>query len=412
VARKRGTGYLFRRKGCQTWTIQFYQEGRKVRERTGTTDRAAAQRLLTKRLYQVNQGELVEPESKPVRVEQLWACMLASTEAEGRSLKDYRIHWKHLQPIFGALQARRITAAMVQQYQQQRKREHPHNRPNETVANRTVNGELGSLLHCLRLGQFTYPSLTVPKVKKLKEDNTRTGFIEDDQFALLAANASELWLRTFLEIGFTYGMRHGEMLGLTVGQVDLRHNLIRLEPGTTKNKDGRNLVMTTKVRQLVEQCMAGRKPADGLFHRSGEPVREVRYAWQTLCVKCGLGRFECRKCKSAATTLNGCDKCGRRKCISYYGTDGRKQGLLVHDLRRSAAKALRLAGVPESTIMRMGGWRTAAMFRRYAIDSHKDQQQAVEMLELARAKNAVASVPARTGTQPNATEPQAQARIN
>jgi hypothetical protein len=36
----------------------------------------------------------------------------------------------------------------------------------------------------------------------------------------------------------------------------------------------------------------------------------------------------------------------------------------------------------------MGGWKTAAMFRRYAIVSSADQRAAVEMLELARAKAA------------------------
>jgi len=59
-------------------------------------------------------------------------------------------------------------------------------------------------------------------------------------------------------------------------------------------------------------------------------------------------------------------------------------------MRRSAAKALRAAGVPESVVMAMGGWKTAAMFRRYAIVSSADQRAAVEMLERARAERAAA----------------------
>jgi len=57
-------------------------------------------------------------------------------------------------------------------------------------------------------------------------------------------------------------------------------------------------------------------------------------------------------------------------------------------MRRSAAKALRAAGVPESVVMAMGGWKTAAMFRRYAIVSSADQSAAVEMLERARTQRA------------------------
>jgi len=48
---------------------------------------------------------------------------------------------------------------------------------------------------------------------------------------------------------------------------------------------------------------------------------------------------------------------------------------------------LRAAGVPESVIMAAGGWKTPAMFRRYAIVSSADQRAAMEQLERARAKN-------------------------
>jgi hypothetical protein len=57
-------------------------------------------------------------------------------------------------------------------------------------------------------------------------------------------------------------------------------------------------------------------------------------------------------------------------------------GLIPHDLRRSAAKAVRL---PENMVMAMGGWRTAAMFRCYAIVSSTDQQVAPQGIAEARA---------------------------
>ena len=102
-----------------------------------------------------------------------------------------------------------------------------------------------------------------------------------------------------------------------------------------------------------------------------------------------------------ATSLAGCDKCGVSKHIGYYGLNGKKEGLEVHDLRRSAAKAMRLAGVAESTVMKIGGWKTASMFRRYAIDSHKDQRQAVELLEAARANTSLTPITAPVGPKPS-----------
>jgi integrase len=40
-------------------------------------------------------------------------------------------------------------------------------------------------------------------------------------------------------------------------------------------------------------------------------------------------------------------------------------GLRIHDLRCSAAMSLVDAGVPEDTVMKIGGWKTKAMFSRY-----------------------------------------------
>lgn len=44
----------------------------------------------------------------------------------------------------------------------------------------------------------------VPHFPRLKENNVRRGFVEDADFDRLAAKADEPWLRTFLELAFTY----------------------------------------------------------------------------------------------------------------------------------------------------------------------------------------------------------------
>jgi hypothetical protein len=60
---------------------------------------------------------------------------------------------------------------------------------------------------------------------------------------------------------------------------------------------------------------------------------------------------------------------------------------ILHDFRRSAALELRRAGVAESTIMDIGGWKTRAMFDRYAIKDPRDIAAAIEKREQARAEN-------------------------
>lgn len=157
--------------------------------------------------------------------------------------------------------------------------------------------------------------------------------------------------------------------------------------------------MTAKVFELLRQAVTGKKPDDYLLTREGKkPIRDFRKAWWSLCQRAGLGKFVCQNC--------GCDWAGK-KCAQCGERKRKYSGLIPHDMRRSAAKALRSAGVAESVIMAAGGWKTAAMFRRYAIVSSADQKAAVEMLERARAEQAqpqefsLSTDPAGSAAKPN-----------
>jgi len=110
-----------------------------------------------------------------------------------------------------------------------------------------------------------------------------------------------LWLRLFLEMAFQYGRRKQEFLGLRVRQVKVRTELIRLDVGTTKNGEGREVTMTRIIRELVRQAVAGKNSDDYLLTRAdGAPVKDFRKVWKNLCEKARL------------------------------------DGLLIHDFRRSA----------------------------------------------------------------------------
>jgi len=221
-------------------------------------------------------------------------------------------------------------------------------RREEEASNATINREMAALKRMFRLGlQSTPPKVNrVLKIPRLAENNIRTGFLEDGQFEKIVSNCSELWFRAIVEVGRTYGWRVGELLQLRVRQVDLLGKVIRLDPGTTKNRDGREVSMTQNVYALLSACVSEKQPDDFVFTRpDGKAVRDFRETWRNACVAAGVPK------------------------------------LLFHDLRRTAARNLRRAGVAEGVIMKIGGWRTRCIFERYAIVSQTDISDAMRKLE-------------------------------
>jgi integrase len=138
-----------------------------------------------------------------------------------------------------------------------------------------------------------------------------------------------------------------EVKGLRVRQLDFAERTITLDPGTTKNGEGRCVTMTADLFLLLRGCCHAKAPDDYVLTRSnGSPVKDFR-------------RVGANACKHA-----GCP------------------GRMFHDLRRTAARNLRRAGVSEGVIMKIGGWKTRSVFDRYNITDQRDIASAMRLLEM------------------------------
>jgi integrase len=112
-----------------------------------------------------------------------------------------------------------------------------------------------------------------------------------------------------------------------------------LDPGETKDGEGRNFPLTEELRTLMEKQLEETSVLERetdqiipwLFHKRGKRIGSFRKAWSTACRKAGL------------------------------------VGRIPHDFRRTAVRNLERAGVPRSAAMALVGHRTESIYRRYAI---------------------------------------------
>jgi len=313
------------------------------RESTHKTDEKEAQDFLTLRLGEIVTGNFSGPKTERVRIDELADDFLRDYRINGkRSLDDVEARWKlHLKPFFGDLRAIDVSSDLVARYVEKRQE--------QKAKNATINRELAALKRMFHLGQKATPPKVnrIPAFPRLAENNIRKGFLEDGQYRKLFGSCAENWFQAIVEVGRTYGWRVGELLNMRVKQVDLLSRTIRLEPGTTKNRDGREVTMTRRVHELLKLCVFGKRAEDSVFTRSnGQPVRDFRGTRAKACKEAGV------------------------------------PGLLFHDLRRTAARNLRRSGVAEGVIMKIGGWRTRSVFERYAIVSQADIAEAIGRLEI------------------------------
>lgn len=105
----------------------------------------------------------------------------------------------------------------------------------------------------------------------LRENDTRTGFFERDASEAVCATLPD-WLRPVATFRYSTAWRTVETLRLQSAQVDLKAGVIRLGPGTTKNRQGRALPL----RALpAHRRPAGRDEAPGAAAAkvTYEPIR-------------------------------------------------------------------------------------------------------------------------------------------
>lgn len=338
---RKGAGHVYSRNGI--WWIKFYERGQPHFESSESRRREDAQKLLNKRLAEVEEG--IGAQHGRLRVEELLDDLLEFYRRHRpKSYEDFAIPAvKHLRMYWSNYRVASVTTEKLNAYQDTRKR--------EGAAPATVNHEMALLRRAFRLALKATPRkvnpATLPCFPMLPENNVRKGFLLPEQYRRLL-EVLPLELRPLLVVGYHVGCRRGELLSLRKEQVELGAKQITLYPGTTKNSEGRVLPIYGDMLAVLTDQIEGLQKfpkCKWVFHRNGKRIRSFRESWRLACERAGV------------------------------------TGLLFHDLRRSAIRNMRRAGISERIAMAISGHKTREVFDRYDIVDTADLEQAGAKLE-------------------------------
>jgi integrase len=330
----------FRPKGCKIWYIRYQRNGKRITESSRSEKKTVAENLLKLRLGEIQQGTYVSPVNRKITIADLYQTLLDNYSQNGMaSLEGAKQRWaKRLERHFGAMQALALTSDHLDRYIAWCRE--------QNLSNGTINRDLSALCRAFSLAVEDRKIPSAPRFRKLKEAPPRKGFVEEAQYRALVSNVNQLWLRGLLAGAYNFGLRAGELLELKVRQIDFTARMIRLDPGETKNGDGRDAPMTNGVYTVLAECCQSKQPNDPVFTRNGNRgILDFRERWATLTRKSGL------------------------------------DGLLFHDLRRSAVRNMIRRGVPEVVAMRISGHKTRSVFDRYNVVSEGDLHEAARKIE-------------------------------
>jgi len=323
------------------WYIDYYYEGRRIREVAGSNKRQA-EIALTARRGEILQGrfnlESVRPSPLFEKVMEEYSSWAAINKRSWWFAKTSRI--PPLDRYFKGKTLRTITPWIIEKYKAHRRK---------TVKPATVNRELALLSHfftkAIEWGHAKDHPMKGGKVKKLPGEVMRERILNREEEDRLLAEASPD-LRPVLILALDTGMRFGEIIGLEWERVDLVQGDLLISQ--SKSGRPRRIPLSARVHEALqkirERCGTLRPEGPVFSRQDGKQIRSVREAFDGAKKRAGL------------------------------------LGLRFHDLRHTFATRLVTGGVDIVTVQRLLGHLTLAMTQRYTHPTSADMNRAIEVL--------------------------------
>jgi integrase len=331
---KKGEGSIIKLKQCNSptgeskyWYILYYANGRQVRENSKCIEWKDAYDLLVSRRVEAKQGKQPASDVARIRYEDLRDSILKDYAANNTRFRGLL----ELNKFFKGMLASQITSDTIRDYIAWQLKE---GKSEPTIRRHLVHLRAAFKLAVKEGKLFHAPYFPMPK------DSEPAGqYLDPQGFAKLKAELPEDLRPLFTFLYYT-SCRFGAASKITWDMVSKDADVVKIPGQNMKGRVPHTIVLAGKGLEPISAMLRT------MFRRDGGRVFSTKNhttAWSKACDIAGFG---------------GYDKKKRTR------TDG---SLRIHDLRCSGAVNLIDAGVSEDIVMKIGGWKTKAMFSRYNV---------------------------------------------
>ncbi len=331
-------GFKLRKASGKVYWIEYYDNGRRRRERIGPSKKAAEQRRREVLKLRTEERVIEKDPAARLSLGELFKWYLSLPEVKAKDSYDRDEHFiAHLKRLLGeGTRVRDITPGKMESYQEQRLAEPSPIHPKKNITPCEVNKEVTCLKtifnRAVRHGKLKVNPIAT--VKRLPENNIRQKILTPGEFEALL-DASDAHLKPIIQVAYHMGMRKDEIVRLTWSEVDLKKGFIRLPAERTKTDSSRIIPLHPEVKATLEKIPTPIH-TDRVFLRYGQPFDEIKHSFQAACEKAKIENFT------------------------------------FHDLRHCALNNLRKAGTDFFQIMAMSGHKTISVFKRYNLVTEEE----------------------------------------
>lgn len=198
------------------------------------------------------------------------------------------------------------------------------------------------------------------RVRMPKVDNSRERFLSKAEVELLLEKLAERSRQAYdlAVLALNTGARSGELLNLTWGDVNLDSGIIVFR--NTKSGRTRRIPLNEEAFRVLTEREKGSPTSLVFLTSKGAPIREITNTFQ----------------KVADELFN-----------KGIATNDRRNKVVFHTLRHTAASHLVMSGVPLATVKEILGHRSLSMVERYAHLTPEAQRDALQKLAYSEGSN-------------------------